>query len=299
MTVERHGTAADVVRAHLAENLARLHEEDARVRAGETSAVHQMRVAARRLRTALRTCQPLFEESTAALGDELRRLGRELSGARDAQVLRERLRLLVSTQPPELVLGPVDVLIDDELSAAEQRGRERALEALGDSRHDRLLDDLDALVRDLPTTEQGAMPAGDVLPRLLRRDVRRLRRAVRAARQAEAGEARDAALHNARRKAKRLRYAAELAVPALGEPAEELASAAEEVQEALGEHQDTVMSRRFLRELGARMHLDGTNGFTVGRLHAIEEARAAVAAEDFEHAWAHVEDHKIRKRQAG
>ena len=299
MTVERYGTAADVVRAHLVENVARLHEEGARVRAGETSAVHRMRIAARRLRAALRTCQPLFEESTAALSDELRWLGRALSDARDAQVLRERLRLLVSTQPPELVMGPVDALIDDELSAAEQRGRERALEALGDARYDRLLDDLDTLVRDLPTTEEGAMPASDVFPRLLRRAAGRLRRAVRAARQAEAGEARDAALHNARRKAKRLRYAAELAVPALGEPAEELASAAQEVQQALGEHQDTVMSRQLLRELGARMHLDGMNGLTLGRLHAIEEARAALAAEDFEHAWAHVEEHSIRKGRVG
>nr|WP_300047204.1 CHAD domain-containing protein [uncultured Nocardioides sp.] len=299
MTVERHGTAADVVRAHLADNVARLHEEEARVRSGETSAVHKMRIAARRLRTALRTCQPLFEESTAALSDELRWLGRALSVARDAQVLRERLRLLVSTQPPDLVIGPVDVLIDDELSAAEQRGRAHALEALGGTRYRRLLDDLDALVRDLPMTGEGARPASDVFPRLLRRDTARLRRAVRAARQAEAGEAHDAALHNARKKAKRLRYAAELAVPALGEPAEGLASAAEEVQEALGEHQDTVMSRRFLRELGARMHLDGLNGFTLGRLHAIEEARAAAATEDFEHAWAHVEDRRIRKGQVG
>ena len=100
------------------------------------------------------------------------------------------------------------------------------------------------------------------------------------------------------RRRRRLRYAAELAVPALGEPAEELASAAEEVQQALGEHQDTVMSRRFLREQGARMHRDGMNGFTLGRLHAIEEARAAAAAEDFERAWAQVKDHRIPKGRA-
>ena len=295
MTVQGHGTAAEVVRAHLAENVARLHEEEARVRSGETSAVHKMRIAARRLRTSLRTCQPLFEERTDALSDELRWLGLALSGARDAQVLRERLRLLVSTQPPELVMGPVDVLIDDELSAAEQRELAHALEALTDSRYRRLLGDLDDLVRDLPMTDEAARPAVDVIPHLLRRDAKRLRRAVRAAGQAEAGDAHDAALHEARKKAKRLRYAAELAVPALGEPAEELASAAEEVQEALGEHQDTVMSRRFLRGLGARTHLAGMNGFTLGRLHAIEEARAAAATVDFEHAWTHVEDHRIRK----
>lgn len=299
MTVERHGTAADVVRAHLAENVARLREQEARVRTGETSAVHKMRIAARRLRASLRTCQPLFATSTGALGDELRWLGQALSGARDAQVLRERLRHLLSTQPPELVMGPVDVLVDDELTAAEQRGRAHVLEALEDARYLRLLADLDALVRDLPLTEEGDGPARDVLPRLVRRDAKRLRRAVRAARQAEAGEGHDAALHEARKKAKRLRYAAELAIPALGKPAKKLASSAKEVQQALGEHQDTVLSRRFLREHGARMHVDGTNGFTLGRLHAIEEARAAAAVEDFERAWGRVEDRRIRKGRAG
>jgi CHAD domain-containing protein len=299
MTGEQQGTAAEAVRAHLAENVARLHEQEERVRSGETSAVHKMRIATRRLRTSLRTCRPLFEASTDALGDELRWLGRVLSGARDAQVLRERLRDLVASQPPELVMGPVDVLIDDELSAAEQRGRADVLEAFEDTRYHRLLADLDALVRDLPMTEEGDRPARDVFPRLVRRDAKRLRRAVRAARQAEAGESRDAALHDARKKAKRLRYAAELAVPALGKQAKKLASSAKEVQQALGEHQDTVMSRRFLREHGARMHLDGMNGFTLGRLHAIEEARAAAATEDFEHAWLHVRDRRIRKRNAG
>jgi CHAD domain-containing protein len=165
-------------------------------------------------------------------------------------------------------------------------------------RGERLLADLDALARDLPMTEEGDRAARDVFPRLVRRDARRLRRAVRAARIVEPGEAHDAALHDARKKAKRLRYAAELAVPALGKRARKLAASAEAVQQALGEHQDTVMSRRFLLEQGARMHLDGMNGFTLGRLHAIEEARAAAAVEDFERAWAQVKDHRIPKGRA-
>ena len=296
MTTERQGSAADVLRAHLAENVAVLRAQEERVHSGETSAVHKMRIAARRLRTALRTCRPLIEASTETLGEDLRWLGRELSAARDAQVIRERLRHLVSTQPPELVMGPVDVLIDDELSAAEQRGRAQALEALDDPRYLRLLEALDALVRDLPVTEEAHRDARDVFPRLVRRDAKRLRCAVEHAGRAEAGE-HDAALHEARKKAKRLRYAAELAIPALGKPATELASAAEGVQQALGEHQDSVMSRSFLREQGARMHVDGLNGFTLGRLHAVEEARAAVATDDFERAWADVKDRRLRKRR--
>ena len=196
-------------------------------------------------------------------------------------------------------MGPVGVLIDDELSAAEQEGRGKALEALEHTRYFRLLDELDAFVRDLPVTEEGDTPARDMLPRLLGRDAKRLRRAVKHVRQAEAGETHDAALHEARKKAKRLRYAAELAVPVLGKPATKLASSAKDVQQALGEHQDTVMSREFLREHGARSHADGLNGFTLGRLHAIEEARADAATRDFEQAWASLKISKVRKRLGG
>ena len=296
----RRGTAALAVRAHLTEHIARLHGQDGRVRSGEPGSVHKMRIATRRLRMALKTCGPLFEDdATTTLEGDLRRLGRVLSAARDAQVLRERLRDLVSTQPPELVMGPVGVLIDDELSVAEQAGRRNAVAALEDARYFRLLDDLDAFVRDLPVTDEGDRPAHRVLPGLLRRDAKRVQRAVKHVRRAEPGEAHDAALHEVRKKAKRLRYAAELAVPVLRKPATKLASAAKEVQQALGEHQDTVMSREFLREHGARSHAEGLNGFTLGRLHAIEEARAEAATKDFDRAWADLDISRVRKRLGG
>ena len=193
-------------------------------------------------------------------------------------------------------MGPVGVLIDDELSVAEQQGRRKAVAALEDTRYFRLLAELDAFVLDLPVTDEAEEPARDVLPRLLRRDAERLHRAVQHARQVEAGDAHDASLHDVRKKAKSLRYAAELAVPALGRPAKKLVSSAKGVQQALGEHQDTVMSRAFLREHGARSHAGGLNGFTLGRLHAIEEARAGAATRDFEQALADLDLSKVRKR---
>ena len=58
------------------------------------------------------------------------------------------------------------------------------------------------------------------------------------------------------------------------------------MQQALGEHQDAVVVRRHLRDLGVRAHLDGDNAFTFGRLHALQEAAAEAAERDFERAWA-------------
>jgi CHAD domain-containing protein len=124
-----------------------------------------------------------------------------------------------------------------------------------------------------------------VVPHLLARDVKRLRRAARNNARADDPHQHDQALHEVRKKAKRLRYAAESAVPVLPR-AGRLAASAKRVQEALGEHQDTVVARRKLREYGARTHLTGENGFTFGRLHALEQARAHDAEQRFEKAWA-------------
>jgi hypothetical protein len=53
------------------------------------------------------------------------------------------------------------------------------------------------------------------------------------------------------------------------------------VQDALGAHRDTSLTRALLRELGVQAHLDGDNGFTFGRLHALEEARGEAALEQY------------------
>jgi CHAD domain-containing protein len=104
---------------------------------------------------------------------------------------------------------------------------------------------------------------------------------------------RDHWYHEIRKAAKRLRYAGESVEPAFGSAAESLAEAAEDLQEVLGEHQDSVVARAALRDLGARIHLDGDNAFTIGRLHALEQARGDKALTEFEAAWAALSNKKI------
>jgi CHAD domain-containing protein len=298
-TKELRRAAAGVVVAHqLRRQVEELLEQDRRVRLGEAGSVHQMRIAARRLRSALKTYAPLFTDgaATASLREELRWLGRALSPARDAQVLRQRLLGLVAAEPDDLVLGPVAALVDDDLRAAEQAARTETLAALGDARYFRLLDDLDDLVQTPTFTADGERPARTVFPRLLQRDARRLRRAVKEVRRTEDREHRDVALHNVRKKAKSLRYAAESTTPVLGKQAARLAASAKAIQQILGEFQDTVMSRRVLRDHGARAHVAGQNGFTYGRLHMLEEANAEAAVRQFEDAWARLSLKRLRRR---
>ena len=280
------GTAGQLVRAQLAAQVADLHTQDARLRTDQPESVHKLRIAARRLRSTLKTYQPLLEPGAVdGLGDELRWLGQSLADARDAQVLRERLHDLVGAEPAELVLGPVTARIDDELSSAYQAGLEKARAALDSDRYFRLLDGLDELVATTPLNGESDGPARELLPWLLQRDAKRLRRAVKQVRASRDPEQHDAALHEARKKAKRLRYAAESTVPVFGKRAMTLAELSKSVQQALGEHQDSVVARLRLREYGVQAHLAGENGFTFGRLHALEQARADQSEREFQTAW--------------
>lgn len=161
--------------------------------------------------------------------------------------------------------------------------RIQSLERLIDASSARCPGRADRLPRLRPAADTAARKAA---PRLLARDVKRLARAVRAIEAAETAEGRDVAFHEARKKAKRLRYAAEAATPAPGKHAKSLAAAAKAVQETLGVHQDSVVARRHLREYGMQAHLDGDNALTFGRLHALEQARAERAEADFAANWA-------------
>ena len=97
-----------------------------------------------------------------------------------------------------------------------------------------------------------------------------------------AGAEREELLHDARKAAKRARYAGESVSRIFGKDAVAFAAAMEDVQEALGEHQDSVLTRERLRDLAR--HTSSTDAaFLYGRLHALEEASAARVAAALRH----------------
>ena len=264
-----------MVQAHLRAQLDVLRALDPDVRADRPDAVHQMRVATRRLRSALATYRPLFDRTrTDPIRDELRWLARALGGARDAEVLRERLLTSTEGIDPELVLGPAVRRID-QVTAARHRDAVTVLRvAMDDPRYGRLLEELDRLVDDPPFTERARRPAVTELAQHVARTVRRVRRRARAADDAATPALRDALLHAVRKDAKRGRYAAESVEPVLGDPAAKAGKRFKQLQQLLGEHQDSVVARQALREMGVAAHLAGENGFTFGLLHGLEAARS-------------------------
>lgn len=276
-------SAGEVLVEYVAGQLARIRDHDGPVRDDAEDAVHQMRVGTRRLRSVLATYRPVLEPDAAEpLRAELKWLGGMLAAARDTEVMRARLLELVEREPAELVLGPVARRIEAAMDQRYDTARKAVLEALDSERYLSLLRALEDFAAQPPFTSAASHPAGKVLPKLLARDWRRMRRRARdiAAADSEA-EGHDHALHELRKAAKRMRYAAEMAEPALGDPWPAVAGRAETVQDLLGEHQDTVVSQATLRELGVQAHLSGENGFTFGRLHALEQGRAAELVREY------------------
>ena len=283
------GTAGEALLETLRQEVAGLITQDPLVRADAPDAVHQMRVGCRRLRALLAAYRGVLDaDAVAPLRDELRWLGEELGAARDAEVVGERLRALAAAEPAELVLGPVERRIAETYSGRYRRAHDRVLGELDGDRYFALLDALDGLVEAPPLGQAAGLPAWEVYEDELRRTYRRVRRAVRAARSAgDSGDSghRDELLHEVRKASKRARYAAEAATGVLGGRARRYGKAMKKVQTVLGEFQDSVVTRHELRELAVAAHLDGENAFTYGRLHGLEQARAAATVQEFDGVW--------------
>jgi CHAD domain-containing protein len=192
---------------------------------------------------------------------------------------------MVAQEPGELVMGPVTRRVDLELGGAYQKAHDKALKALDGKRYFRLLDSLDALITAPHLSARASKPAHKVIPGMVERDVKRLRTAVKETKRHPAGTGDHPALHEARKDGKRLRYAAEAATPVNPKQAARLADAAHGVQKILGGHQDSVVTRQLLRRLGAEAFTLGENGFSYGRLHALEQTVALEAEAQFHRDW--------------
>lgn len=277
-TVPDHRTVGGLAWAYLAEQCQEIVRCDIRLRLDEP-VVHTFRVAIRRLRSTVRVFAPLFEaEAATQLQAELVWLAGLLGEVRDREVLLERLARQLAELPAEVVLGPVAAHIETTLLLECSEHQARLAEAMDGDRYQLLMRTLLRWQTRPPLTDQAAKPVANA-DRYLRRAEKKV-----TSRLAHAdGDV--AALHSARKAAKRYRYAAELAGQAGGKTSRILKSTTE-LQTLLGEHQDSVVSAEFLRRLGAQAGADeAQNGFTYGFLLAQEWQRAQRIRADAARRW--------------
>ncbi|MDO3339688.1 CYTH and CHAD domain-containing protein [Mycobacteroides abscessus subsp. abscessus] len=263
----------DSIQRALLEQLDQLQGWDRAVRVDTDDSVHQMRVTIRRIRSLLQSNPERFGLDTNPEPlDELRLLANILGVARDAEVLAQRYDEALAELPDTLIRGPVYERLVDAARQRYQAGLRRALAAMRSHRYFRLLDSLDELVASAgPASDTHHSDEGGTLDAAYRK----VRRAARAAARAE-GEYRDEALHRIRKSAKRLRYVAS------AEGAKKISQAAKDIQELLGEHQDSTVSRAYLATQAAEAHSAGEDTFTYGVLYQREHDAAETARHQVE-----------------
>jgi len=298
----RKATAGDVVVRAVRADIARMLGYDPLVRLREPlpdgdTAVHQMRVGVRRLRTDLRTFRPVLDALWAnGLREELTWIADKLGAARDAEVLRERLRHTAAADP----LAPLDEAAVARMDAGLAARHEDALNTLdGALRSDRyrvLLDHLvAAAARPRLLDHRAGVPALELLPRLVAKPWRDL--AFGSDGVSGAGQldplAPDDEWHAVRIRAKRARYATEAVAAVLGGTAAELAKAIAGVQGLIGEHQDAAIAAQTWLAIAHADPDDHALAVTAGRLYERERAAVRRAREGFPAVWARADRHRL------
>ena len=291
-TVKPKDPARAAVQAYIATHTRALRWADLAVRQDADDAVHQMRVAARRLRSGLRVFRPLLEADWAnALRDELAWVASGLGGLRESEVLLGRLEGHLPDEA-EAARSLLRKELSDRLAAA----RSHALEMLDSDRYLDLHDALVAASADPATTAAAEEPARDVLRPLVAGAWKRLAKRAKTLIADEAATpegAPDDEWHQTRIAAKRARYAAEAVAPVLGSDAVAFAKQLSRVTEVLGDHQDAAQAADLAEELAQ----DGepAAAFSFGVLYSTERAFVAATRLEFVALWPTVSRRKWRR----
>lgn len=201
--------------------------------------LHDLRVAVRRLRSALRLLGPaLGPRRTQSLRLELKWIGGCLGAVRDRDVLGAHLEGL---RPR---LGEAASVLDalaSELALERAEAREALESALDGARFAALARRLEALASSTPPLRLSpfaALPAGEAAATFLRK----AEKPVLALGSSLAASAPDEALHRLRILVKRLRYTAEFFGGAMDADPGAYIRALVAFQDCLGEHQDAVVA---------------------------------------------------------
>jgi len=248
--------------------------------------IHQLRVAARRLRVALRLFARLLpSRAVARLGAEVRWFASALGDVRDLDVYGESFKAYAQTVPPSLRGG----LSAYELYLRRERteARQRAAAAFASPRTTALFADLERFAAANPTgaalRRWRSLKVREAVRRNIRRSVARVRRLGEPLAERPA----PAALHELRIKAKRLRYELEFfaeVYPHL----KQTAKACKGLQDLLGMHQDAYTANARLRNYAALLRKQGADGELPPTLVELRKSQLALARgvrRSFEEQW--------------
>ena len=235
-TLSAGEVAFAILRRHFAAMLA--HEPG--VRLGEDpEELHDMRVATRRLRAALKLYSDVLPKRSERYERDLRWVAGALGEVRDLDVHLQRLSEEASANGE--VLEEIVALLRERRVEA----RRRMLEALDSNRYERLLASFSGTLRRGRSPTPTA-PVLEAAPDLLRDRYKKVRKRANTLREDSPPEH----FHELRKKGKRLRYALEPLQEIYGKPAQKMVKLLKEIQDDLGDHQDLIVAAGLMEELG-------------------------------------------------
>lgn len=268
----------ELLSAFFREQYARMVAHDGGVRSGDDPEdLHQLRVAVRRLRSILKSTKAALERERAkSLQEGLSWLAGETGHARDLDVMLPALEADVAALQPEdrEAVEPIVRRLHEARAVAATQARE----AVAGDRYRLLL-------REVEGAPEAVTTNGDAtLEKAARKEFKRLRKVMKDVVQTPTDEA----IHRARIKGKRARYATELVEAERGKPAAELISATKRFQDVAGKHQDAVVAEAELRAAVRGLRAQRTL-LATGILVAAQQERRRAAAEELPAAWKQVD----------
>jgi triphosphatase len=275
VTIDPSLSAGEVGRANLRRHLASWLAHEPAARLGEDpEALHELRVAGRRIETTLRVFEPYLPKTLLRQRPAWKTLIRTLGAVRDLDVQLARLTSFAG----ELHGSDVEQLspLRERLMNQRHAARSRMLDMLDGPSTRRLIRRLRvALARSEPVRVRADNPvAAVVAPKLIRRSFRKMRRAALVLRKDGSASAH----HALRRCAKRLRYTLEAFDGFYGREAARLLQAIRRLLKSLGSNQDAhVAAARFRAMAGSRgRRLPTGTAFWMG---VLAERQTSVAAD--------------------
>ena len=280
VTLAPDGTAGEAFRAIAFACLSHLRRnEDVFLHNRDVEALHQLRVALRRLRSAFTLFKPVLAQDTTAatLRDEIKRITEPFGHARNLDVF------LAETLPAELARRPDEAGLDDlrrRLEAERDRAYDGVLATLESQEWRGLVLDVAAWLetggwRSGPAAADRDGPAGAFAAQVLDKALRRIRKRGRHLDRLEPEER-----HRVRIEAKKLRYGAEFFASLFSEKKRRkrhkaFVSALSDLQDHLGSLNDQATAHTVLASLVAvpdPQELPGETAFAAGLAAGDNEA---------------------------
>jgi CHAD domain-containing protein len=274
--------AVDFIAYVIAEHTRHLLLADVGIRRGLPDSIHQMRVAARRLRSTLSSFKGLVDvEQNQRLRTELSWIAHELGEVRDLEVLLERLTRQASELSDPTDADVAASVIRSELQQRLEAAEKNALLGLRSARYFNLIEDLITASSQPPVTTAAFQPAKELLTSMAARTWGKLAKGVRAL----SLDSPDTQWHAVRIQAKRARYTADAAATISGNAMRTYARKLATVTDILGDLHDAHVAEMFLRELAQSPNVSGRQGLALGRLLDLQNQHNQIERRKFTKAW--------------